>query len=60
MESRLYSISTGGQHEHHTITQDAKRRSDKKLVRTAGRNAVSISGQPRGVAPTAGQALLID
>jgi len=32
------SISTGGQHEHQTITQA---RSDKKLVRTEGRNAAS-------------------
>jgi len=39
--NELYSISTAGQHEHHKITQA---RSDKKLVRTEGRNAVSDFG----------------
>jgi len=41
---RLYSISTGGQQEHHTVTQA---RSDGviKLARTAGRNAASSHPQ---------------
>ena len=39
---RLYSISTGGQHESQTVTQA---RSDGviKLVRTEGRNAVRFN-----------------
>ena len=35
-KDKTYSISTEGQHEPQTITQA---RSDKKLVRTEGRNA---------------------
>jgi hypothetical protein len=36
--SKLISRVNSGQHEHQTITQA---RSDKKIVRTAGRNAVT-------------------